>query len=55
LDLPDRIPLNQPNLTSAVAVLLQRRIENATEMDVPPVEIRIDFELVVRRSTAALG
>jgi LacI family transcriptional regulator len=35
--------------------LLQRRIENAAETDMPPVEIRIGFELVVRRSTAALG
>jgi len=49
------IATSYQRLAEAAIELLQRRIENPAESDVPPVEIRIGFELVVRRSTAALG
>ncbi len=49
------IATSYQRLAEAAIELLQRRIEVHAEMDVPPVEIRIGFELVVRRSTAALG
>ena len=49
------IATSYQRLAEAAIELLQRRIENTAETDVPPVEIRIGFELVLRRSTAALG
>jgi LacI family transcriptional regulator len=41
-------------LAEAAVELLQRRIEAVTDSEMPPVQMQIGFELVVRRSTAAL-
>ena len=49
------IATSYQRLAEAAIELLQRRIESVADSDMPPVEIRIGFELVVRRSTAALG
>jgi LacI family transcriptional regulator len=49
------IATSYQRLAEAAIELLQRRIESASEAHVPPVEIRIGFELVLRGSTVALG
>ena len=42
-------------LAEAAVELLLRRIEGEAGADMPPVEFRIGYELVIRRSTAAPG
>jgi LacI family transcriptional regulator len=42
-------------LAEAAVDLLQRRIDKTTDGEMPPVEIRIGFELVLRRSTAPIA